>query len=113
MVNGTGTSSATAGVVYTEATFDGGNFGSVPHYVIETAISLTSLGWNQGDSEFNVALQWGMNCSNDWINGSGSWTNPNTEPGPTIPEPTALALMAIGMIGVGYSRRRRKPSRGS
>ncbi len=109
----------TADVIYTRAKIKTGetisNFdinGSNRHYLIEMAISLTSLGWTQGQTTFNAALQWGMNCSNDWINGHGSWTNPNPDvgTGQPVPEPTALALMALGLIGVGYGRRRTQPN---
>ncbi len=100
-----------AEVVYTEAKYDGADFDPhndlvhEPHYLIEMAISLTSLGWN-GENSFNVALQWGMNCSNDWINGHGSWVN-NPEPTPGVPEPGSLALIALGLVGMGYGRKRR------
>ena len=50
-----------------------------------------------------------MNCANDWINGSGSFsfTNPgDPEPNNQVPEPGALALLAFGLVGVGYGKRR-------
>ncbi len=108
-LNNDGTTTGTADVVYTEAKYNSDNFNpdldGMQHYIIEMAISLTSLGWN-GENSFNVALQWGMNCSNDWINGHGSWVN-NPEPTPGVPEPGSLALIALGLVGMGYGRKRR------
>jgi len=108
MYENQGSDKGQADVVYTEAKYNGANFrpDGKQHYIIEMAISLTSLGWTQGQTTFNDALQWGMNCSNDWINGHGSWAKPGPGGGQPVPEPAALALMALGLIGVGYGRRR-------
>lgn len=41
-----------------------------------------------------IALHWGMSCGNDTIEGEYS-----------VPEPAILGLLAIGLIGVGVSKR--------
>ena len=43
----------------------------------------------------NIALHWGMTCGNDTIEGEYS-----------VPEPAILGLLAIGLIGIGVSKRR-------
>lgn len=43
----------------------------------------------------SIALHWGMTCANDVIEGE------------TIPEPAVLGLLAIGLIGMGVSRRKK------
>jgi len=42
-----------------------------------------------------IALHWGMTCGNDTIEGAYS-----------VPEPAILALLAIGLIGIGISTRK-------
>jgi len=43
-----------------------------------------------------IALHWGMTCGNDVIEGAYN-----------IPEPAILSLLAMGLIGVGVSARRK------
>lgn len=43
----------------------------------------------------NVALHWGMTCGNDTIEGQY-----------TVPEPAILGLLALGLIGIGASKRK-------
>jgi len=42
-----------------------------------------------------IALHWGMSCGNDTIEGLY-----------TVPEPSVLALLALGLVGVGVSARK-------
>lgn len=44
-----------------------------------------------------IALHWGMTCGNDVIEGKY-----------TVPEPGILALLALGLVGVGFSKRNKK-----
>ena len=43
-----------------------------------------------------IALRWGMTCGNDTIEGEY-----------TVPEPAMLGLLALGLIGIGFSQRRK------
>jgi len=43
----------------------------------------------------SIALHWGMTCGNDTIEGQYS-----------VPEPAILSLLALGLIGIGISRRK-------
>ncbi len=43
-----------------------------------------------------IALHWGMTCGNDTIEGEY-----------TVPEPAILGLLALGLIGIGVSQRKR------
>lgn len=43
-----------------------------------------------------IALHWGMTCGNDTIEGEYS-----------VPEPAILGLLALGLIGIGVSQRKR------
>jgi hypothetical protein len=42
-----------------------------------------------------IALHWGMTCANDTIEGEY-----------TVPEPAILSLLALGLIGIGVSKRK-------
>jgi len=42
-----------------------------------------------------VALRWTMTCANDVIEGEGQ-----------VPEPAILGLLAIGLLGLGFSKRK-------
>ena len=43
----------------------------------------------------NIALHWGMTCGNDTIEGQY-----------TPPQPAILCLLALGLLGIGVSRRK-------
>ena len=44
----------------------------------------------------NIALHWDMTCGNDTIEGQY-----------TVPEPAIIGLLALGLIGIGVSRRKK------
>ncbi|MCP4408748.1 MAG: PEP-CTERM sorting domain-containing protein, partial [Gammaproteobacteria bacterium] len=44
-----------------------------------------------------VAIHWGMTCANDVIEGEVS-----------VPEPTTLALLGIGLLAIPFARPRRR-----
>jgi len=110
----------TAGVVYQEAKFSDGSlfaptggqgYNPIPpsshsHYLIEAAIPLAALGLS-GSTSFDIALHWTMNCSNDWIAGSGQFSRSGNN---SVPEPAPLAIMALGLVGVGLVRRKASAS---
>jgi hypothetical protein len=60
---------------------------------INFLIDLTGTSLEGSDT---IALHWGMTCGNDTIEGEYS-----------VPEPTMLGLLAIGMIAIGCANRRR------
>ena len=61
---------------------------------INFLIDLTGTALEGSDT---IALHWGMTCGNDTI--EGEYT--------VVPEPAVLGLLAIGLIGIGVSQRKR------
>ena len=60
---------------------------------INFLIDLTGTALEGSDT---IALRWGMTCGNDTIEGQY-----------TVPEPAMLGLLALGLIGIGFSQRRK------
>lgn len=60
---------------------------------INFMIDLTGTSLAQSDT---IALHWGMTCANDIIEGEY-----------TVPEPAALGLLALGLVGIGISLRKK------
>ena len=58
---------------------------------ISFLINLTGTSLQDSDT---IALHWGMSCGNDTIEGEYS-----------VPEPAMLGLLALGLIGIGFSQR--------
>jgi hypothetical protein len=89
---------------FTVATYSnwasGTNFSAGFTYSNQTPIPLTS--WTQPASHFNMGNQWSV-----WLEGVSSATNPN-DPGSDVPEPSLLALLGLGLLGLGASRLRKQ-----
>jgi len=60
---------------------------------VEYNILLSDLGIS-GPAE--IGLKWGMTCANDTIEGMAS-----------VPEPSALMLLGLGLLGLGFTARKR------
>ncbi len=60
---------------------------------INFLIDLTGTALEGSDT---IALHWGMTCGNDTIEGEYS-----------VPEPAMLGLLALGLIGIGFSQRKK------
>ena len=80
------------------ATFNSGSWGIIADTdstvgKINFLIDLTGTSLAGSDT---IALHWGMTCGNDTIEGEYS-----------VPEPAMLGLLALGLIGIGVSQRKR------
>jgi hypothetical protein len=106
IIDGTGNLVGNAILEYTETAFKNmGAYTNHNHYVIEAAIPLIAFTGFSGA----FALHWTMNCANDVIQLTsslptlGSITHNRT----SVPEPATLALIALGMLGLTTSQRKR------
>ena len=75
------------------------------YYVIEAAIPLAMIGLTaQNNDPVYYALSWTQNCGNDAIRLQGSIPGESK----SVPEPGALAVLMVGLVGMEVSRRRKK-----
>lgn len=82
-----------------------GAYAGDKHFFYEARIPVSLFGAYWGDGSF--AVDWTMNCANDSLKVA-------SVPGATIPEPGTLALLPLGLLGIGWLRRRAlKPKTGS
>lgn len=61
-------------------------------------------GWDQPANDVNMGPQWSV-----WLDGVSSASNPDDpeEPTNSVPEPGTLALMGLGLLGLGVRRTRK------
>ncbi len=73
---------------------DYGRYGNYDDNSLRFVIDLAGTSLLSSDQ---IALHWGMTCGNDTIEGAYE-----------VPEPSILALLGLGMLGIGLTRRKVK-----
>lgn len=61
--------------------------------------------WYVADGEIDSSNCWNMNCDYFWANAQPGVTMTVT----AVPEPATYAMLSVGLMGVGFACKRRKP----
>ena len=97
--NSSGTAKGSADYVFTR------DSSTSQHSIIELGFELSTLGGDIASAD-DLTIEWRPSCGNDELSINVSLPSG----GPSIPEPGVIALMGLGLAGLGFARRRQAKS---